>query len=167
MPTSRAILFAAFLLVAPGFAQAQGTRLDFGGLKQDPTAPIEMASDQLQVNQTDGTAIFTGNVTIAQGEMRLSAAEVRVKYAQTDDGTANRISELEATGGVVLVNGTDAAESEEAVYSVDTGIIVMTGDVLLSQGQSALTAQSMRVDLTSGAATMEGRVRTVLKTGGN
>ena len=37
----------------------------------------------------------------------------------------------------------------------------MEGDVLLTQGQSALSAQSMRINLNEGTGEFSGRVRTV------
>ena len=41
----------------------------------------------------------------------------------------------------------------------------MTGDVLLTQGASALTSERMVVNLTTGTAQMAGRVKTILQTG--
>ncbi|MEL7154824.1 MAG: LptA/OstA family protein, partial [Pseudomonadota bacterium] len=45
-----------------------------------------------------------------------------------------------------------------------TGTIIMTGEVLLTQGLSALTSDRMVVDLDAGTAQMTGRVKTVLQT---
>jgi len=39
---------------------------------------------------------------------------------------------------------------------------VLSGNVLLVQGQTAITADRMHVDTTAGTAKMEGRVKTVL-----
>jgi len=147
------------LLALPGRAQ-QGIAFGTGS---DTGAPVEVESDSLTVDQTDGTAEFTGNVVIVQGETRLAAPRVMVVY--NDDQSAIRT--LEATGGVTLASGDDAAEAERADYDVEGGTIVMTGDVLLVQGQNTLTAQKMQVDLATGRAQMEGRVRTILQTGGN
>ncbi len=158
-----AILTVSMLLVV-GEALAQGTSIAFGGLQHDTSLPVEVASDQLQIDQADGTADFTGNVLITQGEMRLSAGAVRVVYVQGADG---RISEMRATGGVTLVNGAEAAEAREAVYSIDKGSVVMTGDVILTQGQNALSSNSLSIDLNNGTGTLEGRVRTVFQTDGN
>ncbi|WP_343116304.1 lipopolysaccharide transport periplasmic protein LptA [Ostreiculturibacter nitratireducens] len=144
-------------------ALAQGTGVSFGGIRADTTQPVEVSADQLAVNQNDGTATFTGNVIVGQGEMRLSAAEVRVEYATGDQ---RKIERLHATGGVTLVSGADAAEAAEAVYTIDTGVVVMTGSVLLTQGQSAISGEKLTVDLNSGTGVMEGRVRTILQTGG-
>lgn len=144
-------------------AIAQGTQVAFGTIKQDTSAPIEATADELNVDQTTGEAIFTGNVVIAQGEMRLSAPRVLVIYREETTG----IQRMEATGGVTLVSGPDVAEGQRADYDIDTGVIVMTGDVLLVQGPSALSADRMNVDLNGGTARMQGRVKTILETGGN
>jgi lipopolysaccharide export system protein LptA len=153
------ISITSFLLA--GQLAAQGASVAFGTIAQDTSLPVEVSADNLAVDNATGTAVFTGNVVIGQGEMRLSAAEVLVVYREEQKG----IARLEATGGVTLVSGEDAAESERADYDIDDGTIVMTGNVLLSQGQSALSADKMSVRLSDGTAQMTGRVKTVLQTG--
>ena len=66
---------------------------------------------------------------------------------------------------MTLVTGADAAESERADYNIDSGEIEMSGNVLLTQGSSALTAEKMFVNLRDGTARMSGRVKTILQTG--
>lgn len=153
----RALSLALAFCLLPLVAGAQGATVAFGGLKQDPTLPVEISADQLAVSQADGTAVFTGNVLVGQGEMRLTAAEVRVEYAA--DGKA--IARLHASGGVTLASATEAAEAREALYTIDSGNVVMTGDVLLTQGKSAISGQKLVIDLKSGTGVMEGRVQTV------
>ena len=155
------VICIALLGSVPAFAQ--GTNVAFGTIRQDTTAPVEVTADNLAVDQATGKAVFEGNVLIGQGELRLSAQKVEVVYRTTSAGIAS----LEATGGVTLVSGADAAEAARADYDIDSGTIVMTGDVLLTQGPSALTAQKMTIDLTNGTARMSGRVKTILQTGSN
>ena len=140
-------------------ALAQGTQLAFGPLAQDTSAPIEIEADELAISQADGSATFTGNVVISQGAMRLAAPLVTVVY----DEDTSEIAALLASGGVTLVSGTEAAESDTAEYFVLTGTIVMSGNVLLSQGRSSLASQTMTVDLAQGTAVLSGRVRTILQ----
>lgn len=162
----RVATLAAVVLAGAVFtASAQGTQVDFGGLAADPTLPVEVSADQLQINQTDGTAILTGNVLIVQGLMRLTAANVVVEYAESAAENRTKISNMIASGGVLVVNGTEAAESQDAVYSVDEGTILMTGNVMLTQGPSVISSQKMTVDLVSGKAMFDGRVKTILNTG--
>lgn len=154
------LLLCLGLTTAAGLACAQGTSVAFGAIKADPTLPVEVTSDNLDVNQADGSAEFTGNVVVGQGEMRLTAKRVLVIYNEAASG----IDRMEATGDVVLVNGPDAAEADRADYSIESGVIVMTGDVLLTQGPNALTSEKMTVNLTTGTAQMVGRVKTILQT---
>ena len=148
-------------------ALAQNATVAFGGLKHDNTLPVEITADELTVDQNTGTAIFIGNVVAGQGEMRLTAARVRVEYATQDGEPTGQIDRLLATGGVTLVNGPEAAESREATYAVSAGEVVMTGDVVLTQGANALAGEKLTVDLTTGTGRMSGRVRTIFQTGGN
>jgi|TARA_Y100000815_G_scaffold274263_1_gene307807 lipopolysaccharide export system protein LptA len=157
----RATLLSILLSLGAAPLAAQ-TNVAFGAINADPTLPVEVTADQLDVNQEDGSAEFTGNVLIGQGEMRLSAPRVLVIYSQD----SRNIQRMEATGGVTLVNGPDAAEAERADYSIDTGVIVMSGDVLLTQGANALTSDRMTVNLTQGTAQMNGRVKTILNADG-
>lgn len=160
-------LAVAFLLAVSGAAAAQqGTQFPFGGLRGDANLPVEIAADSLEVSQTDGAATFSGNVVIGQGEMRLSAGTVRVEYA-TADKTPGKIDRLHASGGVTLVNGSEAAEAQEAIYTIADGTVVMTGEVILTQGQNVISGERLVVSLTDGTGRMEGRVRTVLRQGGN
>lgn len=153
------VLLITLALMAPASAVIAQAQVSFGGMQQDTSAPVEVSADSLSVNQTDGTALYTGNVVIGQGEMRLSAPRVLVVYAETQ----NRIERLEATGGVTLVNGDEAAEAESADYNINDGTVVMRGNVLVTQGPNALTSDEMTVNLDTGTAQMSGRVRTVLQ----
>lgn len=163
-------LLALALATAGGAALAQGAQVPFG-FRHDSSLPVEVSADRLQVSQSDGTAIFSGNVVVGQGEMRLAAAEVRVEYVTDPPAPGatqgrSRISRLHATGGVTLVSGAEAAEAREAVYSVDEGRVVMTGEVVLTQGPNVLAGDRVTVNLADGTALVEGRVRTVLQPAG-
>lgn len=147
------------LALLPLAGIAQNTSIALGGIRQDTSQPVEVSSDTLSVDQENGTAVFTGNVVIGQGEMRLAADRVLVVYAPDQ----SRIQRLEATGSVTLVTGPDAAEAQRAEYDIDAGTVVMSGNVLLTQGGSAMTSEKMTVDLKTGAAQMQGRVKTVLQ----
>ncbi len=148
----------AMLLAAPAFAQ---TNINLGGISADSSAPVEVAADSLTVDQDTGTAVFSGSVVIGQGDLRLSASSVRVIY---DEATGD-ITKLNASGGVTFMTATEAAEAQTAVYDLTSGTIVLTGDVLLTQGASALSANQMTVNVNTGTAQMSGRVRTVFQQG--
>lgn len=159
MTRLRLVSICFSILAFASTALAQETRVAFGTLQGDPTLPVEVTSDTLDVDQETGEAVFRGSVVITQGDMQLRAPRVLVIY----DAETRAIDRMEATGGVTLISGPDAAESDRADYTIDSGVIVMTGDVLLTQGPSALTSDEMTVDLTTGTAQMVGRVTTILR----
>ncbi len=146
------------LLMLPGLAAAQ-TQMALGGLAADPDAPVEITAERLSVDQATGRATFEGDVLIGQGDMKISAATVEVVY----DDASGEIARLEAVGGVTFVTATEAAEAESAVYDISGGMLTLIGDVLLTQGRTALSSQRMEIDLAAGTAQLTGGVRSVIE----
>ncbi|MEY1557010.1 lipopolysaccharide transport periplasmic protein LptA [Yoonia sp. R2331] len=153
-------LCLACVLATPLLAQ---TNINLGGLSADPSAPVEVTADSLSVDQDTGTAVFSGNVVIGQGDLRLAAGKVEVVYSDT----TGDIARLKAAGGVTFVTTTEAAEAQTADYDLTAGTLRLGGEVLLTQGASALSADEMQIDLTTGNAQMTGRVKTVFQQGNN
>lgn len=152
-----ALLATAFLAGAlPAWPQA----LSFKSLQQDSSLPVQVNSDSLSVDQASGVAVFEGNVVIVQGEMTVKAAKARVQNAPEGG-----IDKIFLTGGVTFASPTEAAEAEEAVYTVPMGEVVMTGKVLLTQGQTTIAGDKLVYDLNKGTGQMQGRVQTTFVPG--
>lgn len=158
----RLSLSALAWVLGAGILAAQ-TNIDLGGITVDSSAAIEVTADSLAVDQDTGQAVFSGNVVIGQGDLRLQAGNVEIIYA----ADTNDINQLIATGSVTFVTADEAAEAQTANYNVVTGMLTLSGDVLLTQGASAISAETMTINVTDGTATMQGRVRTVLQQGDN
>ncbi len=159
----RTFIVCIALVAGSVSATAQEAQVAFGSVKADPSLPVEVTSETLNVNQENGSAEFVGNVIVVQGEMRLTAERVLVIYNQ--DRSA--IQRMEATENVVLVSPPDAAEGDYAEYTIESGVIVMKGNVLLTQGPSVISGDQMTANLTAGTATMNGNVKTILQQGEN
>lgn len=155
-----ALFCAALICATTAFAQ---TDINLGAISADPNAPVEITADSLSIDQATGTAIFIGNVVFGQGDLRLNAARVQVIYSDA----SGDISRLSASGGVTFVTATEAAEALTADYNLDTGTLELAGDVLLTQGASAISSDTMRLNLSDGSAQMYGRVRTIFNQGNN
>ena len=156
------LLLITFLLstVCGAFAVSAQTALSLDGFQSDPEASVEILADRLTVSQTNGAARFEGNVVIVQGDMRLSADLVDVTYLE-----AGVIGRLSASGSVLLVSPTESAQADSADYDLSGRELRMRGAVLLNQGPVSLSADLLTIDLDTGGAVMEGRVRTVLPSG--
>jgi lipopolysaccharide export system protein LptA len=157
-------LLAILAVMLPGLALAQA-EVPFGGLEHDASLPVEITSDRLDLDQSAGTAVFTGQVKVGQGTLRLAADRVEVFYDAASTGPTGKVERMVATGNVTLANGTEAAEADHAVYEVAAGTIAMDGNVLLTQGQNALSSEKLDIDLNKGTGRLEGRVQTIFVPG--
>ncbi len=155
------LLLAAAVTFSTGAALAQGTGLSFSGLNAVRGLPVEIRADQLDVDNTTGETVLTGNAVLGQGDMRIAAPVIRIFYAPQDD---NRIERLEASGGVTLVTAEEAAEAATATYEVIAGTVAMRGSVLLTQGPNVLSGDRLDVNIRTGQGRMQGNVRTIIQT---
>jgi lipopolysaccharide export system protein LptA len=153
----------AALLIALGSAPlaAQSTNLTLSGMNAVRGLPVEIRADQLEVDNTTGETVFSGNAILGQGEMRIAAPLIRIIYETEGE---RRIERLEASGGVTLVTAEEAAEAQSAVYEVIGGTVRMTGAVILTQGQNILSGDRLDVNLRTGQGRMDGNVRTLIQT---
>ncbi len=153
--------------LALGFAVSAAAQVNigFGGVAYDARQPVEVTADNLTIDQSTGEAVFSGNVIVHQGDLRMAAGQVRVLYSETDGRRG--VDEVVASGGVLVTRGADAAEGREARFDVASALLTMAGGVLVTQGPTAVAGDRMVVNMRTGSGSVEGRVRTVLDTGGD
>ncbi|HEV2866312.1 MAG TPA: LptA/OstA family protein [Allosphingosinicella sp.] len=152
MPLRTAGLAAAVLALA-GSAAALGQGAGSALKGHDTDAPVDVAADRIEVQDRADRAIFSGNVEVRQGDLRLSTARLTVAYASAGGIEINR---LEATGGVVLRSPSETASSQFAIYDLDRRLVTMIGGVSLTRGQSHVEGGRLVLDLQSGRAVMDG-----------
>ena len=91
-----------------------------------------------------------GRAEVTQGSNRLRADAIR---GFTSNGDLNRI---EATGGVYFVTPDQSMKGDRAVYTLNDGNVVVTGDVILTQGKSVLTGNRLVYNVRTETARIEG-----------
>ena len=141
-----AIGAAALVALAPGQAQV------FGG--HDSDAPVSVAADHGELLGRQDRATLAGNVVISQGNLTLRAA--RTTLAFSSDAGSFKIHRLDATGGVQVTRGDQAASGEVAIYDFDRRIITMAGGVVLKRGNDRLTGGRLVIDLNTGISSVDG-----------
>ncbi|MEL6267115.1 MAG: lipopolysaccharide transport periplasmic protein LptA [Pseudomonadota bacterium] len=172
-PTTRTAAHASAAVIAvlaalePAIAQQDSP---FGGFKHDNTQPIEITTDALEVQQANNLAIFSGAVIAGQGTLRLTADRVEVYYdTENSQGSTGAIQRLRAEGNVLLSNGAETARGAWGEYNVGAGTMQLGGSVVLSQGENAISGESLTINLTQGTGRIEGggggRVKSVFTPG--
>ncbi len=144
MKTTRILLTAtaALAMAAGGMAIAQ-TR------PNTSNQPIGYGADTGELTNT--AVSLRGRAEITQGQSRLRANTIQ--GARDSSGGLTRI---EAEGDVYYVTPTETIRGDRAVYTVSNATVVVTGDVILTQGQNVLTGASLSYNVDTGQARIEG-----------
>jgi len=150
------------MLLSTCAAFAQDMQLRLGESLNLSQRQLEITSETLEVDQETGVSTFSGNVVVAQGDMRLTAQSLRIEYGTSGEDSRQRIDRLVADGGVTMVTAAEAVEARSAVYSLTDQTLEMIGDVVLVQGPNILAGERFFADLRAGTGRMSGRVRTLI-----
>lgn len=140
---SRPVLVIAALLssltIASAVAQSRPTTSD---------QPVMLGADH--GGAANNGFDLRGRVEINQGQNRLRANAIR------GEGDEDGLRTVTATGEVYYVTPTETIRGDRAVYTLSNATIVVTGDVILTQGQNVLTGGSLTYNVDTGAAAMSG-----------
>jgi lipopolysaccharide export system protein LptA len=121
---------------------------DFGKL------PTNITSDTLTLNAKTRIFTYKGNVTVTQGDMTLVSKVVDGSYSEK-----NEIQKIVARGDVVITKAEIKATSQLATYDAVAGIITLTENPQLQQGESVLIADRIKVYVQENRSQAEGNVR--------
>ncbi len=167
--TAGLLLAASMLLSGPAAAQFSP-----GG------GPIDISADELELVDSEHMAIWRGAVEALQGRNRMRADVVNIYFTgQPTNGAAaasggapgrnwGKVQRIVADGKVFYISPTQTARGDHADYELSSDNITITGDVIVSQGQSVVHGDKLLIDTKTGQATMvatgsgrSGRVRGV------
>lgn len=163
-PSSKALLVAAALAVASGWAWAKSS---------DRNQPMDIESGASTCNLGDNlNCTLTGNVVITQGTLKINASQGQLFQA------SGRPSRAKLSGGVTmsqtLDDGTPVNTKSAGVdYDFSTEVIILTGGVTITQPRGNLRGErvvyNMRTGQVQSGGKGAGRVRMTIqpKTGGN
>lgn len=158
------------LFVAPVSVQAQDSQqVPFGSLKlSGGKDPIKIDADRLEMLDKEGKAIFTGNVSVMQGDALLKSGKMIVFYnkdaqgegAQPAGGTAglsgSGIDRLEISGKVYLKSGAQVATGDTGTYDGKSQVMVLQGQkVVLTDGDNVATGCKLTAHMDTGKAFLE------------
>lgn len=139
------------------------------GLATDKDKPIELNADSAELDQTTGTSVYTGNVVITQGSLKVNADKVTV---YTADGGVQRIVGVGSPARFrQRPEGKDEdvkGEGRTLEYLAASRELVITTNAMVEQGGDVLKGDQIRYQLNtdrvqaSRGAGQEERVRILL-----
>jgi lipopolysaccharide transport protein LptA len=110
-------------------------------------APLTIESDELEAYQKQGTRrlLFSKNVRVTQGDLRLTSAELEALYP-ADSSQPDRLT---ARGNVILVQGTRTARCDTAIYDRASAELICQGGAVYREGDNRLSGDVIEIDLTT------------------
>jgi lipopolysaccharide export system protein LptA len=149
-----AMALATTLVVSGAQAQIAG-----GG------GPIDVTADELEMLDSQKTAVWRGNVEALQGQNRLLSDVLHVYFsgggsASTPAGAGEQglgknwgdVQRMVAEGKVFFLSPTQTARGDRAVYEVLPDTITMTGDVVVVQGENVVKGNTLVIHVKTGQA---------------
>lgn len=151
---------------------AQDVSEAFSGLSSSSKDPIEIEADELEVQDRKKTAVFRGNVRLVQGPTTLRASSITVYYSGRATGTNQQISKVEARGPIRVTSKDQTARGDRATFLMDSQVLTLSGNVVLTKGGNELRGQKLVVNLKTGESRIDapknqsgGRVRGIFLPG--
>jgi lipopolysaccharide export system protein LptA len=134
----------------------------FQGLGVASNKPIQFEAEALEVRDQENMAVFSGNVVARQEQTILKTDQLYVYYLEDQANQAQpgqggqQVKRLEAKGKVLVTSGPQTASGNEAVFDTAANTIVLTGNVVLTQGENVIRGPKLVINIDSGQARMEG-----------
>ena len=142
------LLTATMLLAAPAAA-----------LDSDRRQPVQLDADHAQMNNATGVGVYTGNVVMTQGTMKITAdkmtihttpaGEVRRVIAEGDMATFRQLPE----GQTEYV---DARAPRMEYVMAEPATVDLTGGATLTQGKNEFSGQVINYDVSKDVVTAHG-----------
>lgn len=160
----------AFSAAATGaVAQTTATRSvpnALQGFQQNRGEPVRIEAASLEVRDRDKYATFSGNVKVVQGDTTMRCKSLVVFYEQSGTpgdmkaaspgpGGQQKISRLEAKGGVTVTQKDQTATGDTGLFDMRANTVTLVGNVVVSQGRNVLRGNRLVVDLTTGVSRVE------------
>jgi lipopolysaccharide export system protein LptA len=122
--------------------------------------PTNISADSLTLNAKQRAFAYKGNVTVEQGDMKLTSKTLEGTY-----GEDNQIQKLIAKGNVRITKQEIEATGQQALYDAASATMILSDNPQLKQGESLLTADRIKVFLKENRSQAEGAVRVTLVKG--
>jgi lipopolysaccharide export system protein LptA len=131
------ILAAALWAFAPAQSSAQSL-----GFSQQGDGPIQIEADEgIEWQRANQVYVARGNARATQGTVSVRGDELVAHY-KTNAAGENEIYRINANGNVEITSDSEVAVSDNAVYDIDNGVLVLTGEtVRLDTAQDTIIAR--------------------------
>jgi lipopolysaccharide export system protein LptA len=144
---AKSVLFVSnrvHTIVHPELAKLQSASAGTNTAAQ-PGSPIEIFSDQFDYAEKTGRGVYRGHVRVAGTNLALTSEILTVLVPGTD----RRLQSMVAETNIVCGYSTIRATAQRATYSVDTGLVHLTGHPTWQDGLRQGRGDELMLDRTN------------------
>ncbi|MDP3284172.1 MAG: LptA/OstA family protein [Desulfobacterales bacterium] len=145
--------------------------------KDDSEKKIHITADRMIAEGNSNNAEFIGNVRAVQETTVITSEKLKIFYKKDSSGTKDNskvdesIKEIIATGNVKILFDDKIAETQQAVYTAETRILVLNGpDSKVTSGKNTISGSKITFFRDDGRVKVEGsgksRVEAFFESGG-
>lgn len=120
-------------------------------------------ADRIESVESENAAYLVGNVDIQQGDARLRADRVTIKFNKAAGGQNSGLAsgfgdvrQIIAEGNVFYVTPEMKAKGDVGVYEHATDTITMTGNVALMRERDVAEGQSLKIEVSNRRTILDG-----------
>ena len=127
-------------------------------LPADRDQPVSVSADRASFNEKTGTALYSGNIVIQQGTIRITADELVV----TTDARGTVVTAVSRGNPATIQQkprpeyGPAGAEAQEVIYKAGEGVVMFNGKARLKQEGASFQGASISYNLERGEIEAKG-----------
>lgn len=146
----------------------------FQGFTRNRKDPVKIEANSFEVRDKEKIAVFRGNVIVVQGDTTMRCRELEVHYegnalgadprqnvpatkTQQKSESAQKIKRLVAIGGVIVTAKDQKAVGDKGNFDMASNIVILDGNVVLTQGQNIMNGDRLTVNLTTGSSKLDAK----------
>lgn len=138
-------LLASLLLASAGYAA-----------QADRDKPVHLRADEVTIDQQKGTAVYTGNVVLSQGSLKITASKMVMVRKGDQMGTMNAYGSP-AHLAEVLDDGTKVAgEAKRIEYDMGAKTVNLYEDAWVQRGTDEMRGEVISYNTENGFAHIKG-----------
>lgn len=141
---NRKALFAAFISILVLLSNSTFA------LESDRHQPLKIVADTAVIDEQDGTAIYTGNVVLTQGTLKIIADKLNIS---TEEG---KVAKVRAHGDPALFSQVPEPNQSEVIakaktidYLVRTQILVLQRQASIVQAENIFRGEEIKYEIQS------------------
>jgi len=123
---------------------------------------VHLKADRLKVYYEGDTSGAAAGGAPAQGQPSAAVPSPPTASGPQTAGpdaaaSGGKIKRMDVEGKVFMSSPTETASGDRAVYNADTGMIVLTGNVILTRGQNVIRGSKLTIDADSGHSVIDAK----------